>query len=156
MPRGVAEPTTPNPLRNPPAPELPRRRPGRPRKDELAAAPGPAEAPPVAAKPGKRELPSDPTALEAALASARVQFQPITELVGQLCAVLPPELPLAQTERDALTDAGARVLYVHGADIDPLWGLALCLAAIAIPRYLVYRHQARQPKAAPAPEKAAA
>jgi hypothetical protein len=69
----------------------------------------------------------------------RVEFESITELVDQLCSVLPPRLPLTPGERRALTDAGARVLYVHGGSIDPAWSLGLCLCAIAVPRLVLYR-----------------
>ena len=59
-------------------------------------------------------------------------------MLDGLASTLPPKLPLARAEREALADAGARVLYVHGGDLDPVWGLALVLAAIAFPRVLAY------------------
>jgi hypothetical protein len=68
-----------------------------------------------------------------------VEFEAITDLVDQLCSVLPPKLPLTSKERAALTHAGARVLYVHGGSLDPGWSLALCLAAIAGSRYALVK-----------------
>lgn len=167
-PAKLAEPQ-PNPLRNPPPPELPHHRPGRPPKGESRAA-GVASAPPGGGDAGaggtppkaKRELPGDPAQLAAELATYRVQWEPVTSLVDQLASTLPPHIGLGDKEKEALTNSGARVLYVHGGHLDPLWGLALCLAAIAVPRFVAYQQQKRgtappaPPLQPPKPEAAAA
>lgn len=134
VPPAVAEPAE-NPLRQPPAPELPRRAPGRPRKGE---GPKPST-PPEAATKAKRELPRDPDELNRALAGPRAEATGLVDVVDQLCGVLPPRLPLLAPERAGLTESIARVLYVYDLLFDPAWLLLFSALAIAAPRYVLYR-----------------
>jgi hypothetical protein len=128
-------PPSPKPeaLRNPPPPEMPRRKVGRPSKVEQAAREQ------AKAEEARRLLPSDPAELDRVLAPLKVEFSSITDLVDVLCSILPPKMAMRPEEREALTTAGARVLYVYGANVSPWWGLALVAGGISVPRYVLYK-----------------
>lgn len=123
----------------PPVPEAKRKR-GRP--------PGSTSKPKDAAQlatttaPAAPVLPSDPAELDRVLAPYKVQATPYVVLVDSACTHLPPGMPLLPPEKDGLTQSIALVLHKYGGEVDPFIGLALMLAAIALPRYMIARQLA--------------
>lgn len=131
-----------------PPPSLPRRPPGRPRKNDPTApsnqaAPAPAGAPtpPTVGAPAPgaesttRELPADPVERAKALESVKGEVEFILTIADVAASRLPPHRALSADERTALSGPLAAVVWKYNADIPPEFQLIAAVAIVALGRY---------------------
>lgn len=125
----------PNPLKNPPPPNLPKRRPGRPRKDDPTA-PAAIQAASPPPEQRWRELPKDADELAGALASVRSEAVGLLTLVDVVATRLPPGKPLSVEEQAAIQGPLEQVLWKYGANVPPEWQLLAGVGMVVVSRYL--------------------